>query len=176
NKPAKRMILYANHQSVAGRFRDYMGLQMADSSVLRMDRNYQASMQGSFGDTAVLEVRHRTALPETGLPREEVQVRFNPGTDEPYEVVQLHRSLVPVTRERYQQEGALPGWAGKTVAVGDSLFFLVKEQTVFFRYRRISHDATGRLPFTVSDRIAAEMPGKYRPVRTFADYVLTQQF
>ena len=176
NKPSKRMILYANHQSVAERFKQYMGLQVADSSLRHMAGRYTATLLEPAGDTAVLEIRSRAPLSVTNLPKDEVRIRFDPAKDEPYEVAQLKRTLVNVARETYEKALAAPEWAGKTVVTGDSLYFLVKEQTILFRYRKISHDPEGRLPYRVSDRIAAEMPGKYRPVKGFSEYVLTQQF
>jgi hypothetical protein len=174
NKPSKRMILYSNHQPVADRFREYMGLQVADSSIRRMAMRYTASMVALTGDTSVLEIRNRALLPATSLSKDEVRIRFNPVADEPYEVVQLKRTLVNVPRETYEKARVAPEWAGKTVAAGDSLFFLVKEQTVFFRYRKIMHDPEQPLPYRVSDRIVAEVPGKYEPVRGYADYILSQ--
>jgi hypothetical protein len=176
NKPAKRMILYANRQSVADRYRAYMGLRFADSSLHKMAAVYKASTAAIFRDTAVIAMRSRIDLPKTTLPREEVEVRFNANTDEPYEVMEVERNLFPVTKAMYLKAAALPEWSGKTVSAGDSLFFLVKELTTIFRYRNISHDPEGRLPFRVIDRIAAELPGKYRPAKGFTDYVLTQQF
>src|SRR5579863_2756823 len=168
NNPSKRMILYANHQAVADRFRQYMGLQVGDSSIRRMGRSYTASMAASTGDTALLEVKSRGLVSHTTLPKEEIRMRFHSNTDEPYEVEELQRSLVPVTRETYAKAGAEPGWAGKTVTAGDSLFFLVKEQTTLFSYRKISHDLQEKVPARVCDRIVAYRPGKYGPVVAFA--------
>ena len=176
NKTTKRMILYANRQSVADQYRAYMGLRLADSSLRKMAGVYQASAPVIFRDTAVIGMRSRADLPGTILPREEIQVRFNLNTDQPYDVMELRRSLVPVSQEMYVKAAALPEWSGKTIASGDSLFFLVKEQTTTFRYEHISHDPEVKLPFRMSDRIAAKLPGKYGPATGFTDYVLTQEF
>jgi hypothetical protein len=176
NKVTKRMILYPNHQSVAARFRQYLGFRFADSSVRRVAGAYRASTPALFRDTATIEVISRIRLPHTELPVEEVLVKFNSKTDEPYEVMEIKRSLVPVSKAIYEKSATLPEWTGKVFNARDSLYFAVKEQAILFRYRNISHDPAGKLPFRVSDRIAAEVPGKYRPVGEFADYVLTQQF
>lgn len=176
NTTTRRMVLYTHHQSVKGRLQDYLGMQLADSTVTFLAGKYRCFSFKGPGDTSVIEMRSRVLLAQTTFPREEVKLSFDAKTDQPFAVRQLKRSLVMVSKEVYHSVAGLPEWEGKALSTRDSLFFLVKEQVMVFHFQQISHDPGGNLPVRVSDRIAAELPGRYRPVTGYAGYVLNQQF
>ena len=178
NKPGKRMIVYANRQSVASRLQQYLGMGMKDSSLAKIAGRYVTGMEpGGSADTGVLILRSRTNVYLTSLPAEEIRVQYHPGTFRPYEVRSLTRSLVKIDATVYPTYAAQPEWAGKLVIDSrDSAYSLVKEQTTAFRYRKITHDKSPVLPVQVSDRIVAGTNGRYRPVQPYEDYSLTEQF
>jgi hypothetical protein len=156
--------------------RAYLGVQLGDSSLAFMCARYRAALSAAGGDTAIIEISSRAFLPQSTLPREELRLCYNGKTNEPIEIVESKRTLVMVPGDVYKSVAQLPEWSSRAISVKDSVFFLVKEQTISFRYRNISHNPGGRLPAVVSDRIVAESSGRYRPVSGFAGYVVDRQF
>ena len=176
NKATKRMILMANHQSIAARLKETMGMQMQDSSVDLLAARYTATEPPPVKDTAAIELKSRALLYHTQLPREEITIRYHAATKQPAEVITTKRSLLSVSDSVYREVSGRAEWAGKTVSVHDSSFYLLKEQVVVFRYRKITHEQTDGLPVRISDRLIAEGRGNYRPVGSYADFVLSRQF
>lgn len=176
NHRTKRMILYPNHESVTSRLQHYLGQQMVDSSVTQLADKYRLGKNNKETDTAIIGLNSRLRLFHSTLAKQEIQVKYDPTTQQPYEVSELERSLVPVDDSIYRAVVNLEEWAGKTVSVGDSSFYLVREQTRLFRFRSIIHIPDSDPPVHMSDRIVATLPGKYQPVKTYAEYRLTQQF
>jgi hypothetical protein len=90
-------------------------------------------------------------------------------------LVQEKRRLVPVSVAVYRDLATQQANADRLLAIGDSSFFVIKEQKTVYRYLDISHREDDRLPVRVSDRIVADVPGKYRPVTAYAGFILTRQ-
>ena len=177
NKPGKRMIVYANRQSIASRLQQYLGMGVRDSSLAKMAGRYVVEAAPTGSDTGLLKMSSRASVYLTSLPAEEIGVKYQPGTFKPYEVTNLKRSLVRIDASVYQAYAAQPEWSGKLVVDSrDSACYLVKEQTTVFRYRKIAHEKTPGLPVQVSDRIVAGINGRYRPIKPYEDYSLTEQF
>src|SRR5258706_1046434 len=121
NNKLKRMILYANHQTVTNRFRQYMGYQSTDSSSRQMAAKYTASSLSPVGkDTAAIEVKSRVFLAYTSSPKETILVRYNALTYQPYSVVQTDLSLVAVSKAAYEELARQPEWQEKCLALPDS--------------------------------------------------------
>jgi hypothetical protein len=177
NNKLKRMILYANHQTVANRFQQYMGYQSTDSSSRQMAAKYTASSLSPAGkDTAAIEVKSRIFLAHTSLPKETILVSYNTLTYQLHSVLQTNRSLVAVSKDDYEGLVRQPEWQGKCLAMPDGSFFIIKEQVSAFLYSTISYKPDIGLPVRISDLIVAEEPGKYLPVKAYSDFVLTQNF
>jgi hypothetical protein len=176
NKATKRMIVAANSQTVAARLRQMLSMQGKDSTVLQLAGGFLAVESVRSRDTAIIDLKSRTMLLHSVLPREEIKVWYYSRTTKPIKVVTVKRSLLPVSNSVFKEASARAEWVDKTVAVGDSSFFLIKEQQTVFSYRRVMHEASDGLPVRVSDRLVAEGPGKYRPAGSYADYVLSKQF
>ena len=176
NKAIKRMILYANHQSVAERIRAYAGFQSKDSSLLHMAGQYTAAQLPPSGDTSMIEMKTRALLPGTSLPKETVLVAYDPATHRPYSVRQTRLSLMPVSKDVYLSKADLPEWKGKCGMLPDSSFFIIKMRMSDFLYKGLSHLPGSTLPVKVSDCIITDTRGKYRPAAGYSDFVLTQNF
>lgn len=176
SKPARRMILYAHRQSVANQLSQYLGLGLQDSSLARIAGKFMLVSTASAGDTASLELVSRASLYANLPAAEEITVKYDPVTSNPYQVTNTRRKLVMVEQSLYKDYNDRPEWAGKTLSIGDSSFFLVKEAASVYSYRKITHDEQADLPVRIGDRIVADDQGRYRPVKSYADYLLTQQF
>jgi hypothetical protein len=176
SKPARRMILYAHRQSVANQLSQYLGFGLQDSSLARIAGKFTLVSTASAGDTASIELVSRASL-YANLPAvEEITVKYDPVTARPYQVTDTRRKLVMVEKSLYKDYNDRPEWAGKTLSIGDSSFFLIKEVASVYSYRKITHDEHADLPVRIGDRIVADDQGRYRPVKSYADYLLTQQF
>jgi hypothetical protein len=175
NPKTKRMQLYPNRQTVTARLQQYLGRQLQDSSVTQLAAKYHATTGQLRKDTAVVQMNSRLCLPHTTLPLQELDVSYDPATQRPYAVSQLDRSLLPVSDSVYRSAEDKPQWAGRTLAVHDSTFFLIREKTRVFYFRTIDHRPETDPPVRVADRITADLTGVYRPVKDFAAFRLTQQ-
>jgi hypothetical protein len=176
NKKTRRMAVFANHQTVEAQLRHYLGKPLGDSSALNMMVRYRVLSERQDGDTGTIELGTRDWLYQTGLSRETVRVMYNRLSNQPYEVVELKRSLLPVSDSLYKSMAGRPGWVGKTVSVHDSSFYLVKEVVSTFRFLKLLHESGAEPPAQIGDRIVADIPGRYRPVKAYADYVLTRPY
>jgi hypothetical protein len=176
SKPARRMILYAHRQSVANQLSQNLGFGLQDSSLAKIAGKFLLVSSASAGDTALLELVSRASVYPKLPVVEEITVKYDPVTTRPYQVTDTRRKLVIVEKSLYKAYSDKPEWAGKTLAIGDSSFFLVKEVSSVYSYRKITHDQQADLPVQIGDRIVADDQGRYRPVKSYADYLLTQQF
>jgi hypothetical protein len=176
SRPARRMILYAHRESVANQLSQYMGLGLQDSSLAKVAGKFTLVSSVSAGDTASLDLVSRVSL-YSNLPAvEEITVNYDPVTARPYQVTDTRRKLVMVEKSLYKAYSDRPEWTGKTLSIGDSSFFLVKEVASVYSYSKITHDQKADLPVLIGDRVVADDQGRYRPVKSYADYLLTQQF
>jgi hypothetical protein len=174
NPKTKRMLLYPNHQSVAARLQS-LGRQLQDSSIPQLAEKYLVKKVKRSRDTASIELESRRLLGQTDVPIAQLKVSYDPATQRPYAVTQVERSLLPVSDSIYKSAAGTPEWAGKTLSIKDSSFFLIREQSKTFYFRRIDHRKTTNPPVRISDRIARDLTGVYRPVKDYAAFRLIQQ-
>lgn len=171
----KRMMVYPNHRSVSDQLKKYLGIQFKDSSLLQIAAKYTASLSMEK-DTAWVEIRSRRMVYHTSLPGESIRVRYNPADSIPIGIVQLKRSLMPISQSTYEGMSGRADYEGKLIAGPDNRFFVIKEQVSTFSYVEIAHRPGVKLPAAISDRIVADAQGKYTPVKAYHDFLLTQNF
>jgi hypothetical protein len=176
NERTRRMLLYANHEPVATRLQHYLGGQLSDSTLAQWAGKYAAGKETKVGDTTVIPVESRATLSHTTLAKVQIRLAFDAVTRRPYTVSQVERSLAPVSDSLYRVLTARPEWAGKTVSVGDSSFYLVREKVRVFRFRAITHLPEPEPPVKISDRVVADVSGGYQPAKAYAVYKLTKLF
>jgi len=174
NPKTRRMLLYPNHQSVAARLQ-LLGRQMQDSSVPQLADRYLVKPMKKLRDTGVISLESRASVEFTSVPIAQLQVSYEPVTERPYAITMVERRLVPVTDSIYRRFLGRPEWIGKTVSVNDSSFFLIREETRVIHFRKIEHKPVTDPPVRISDRIAADLTGVYRPVSGFASFRLIKQ-
>ncbi|HEV2481620.1 MAG TPA: hypothetical protein VGS79_18245 [Puia sp.] len=174
NPKTKRMLLYPNHQSVAARLQ-FLGRQLRDSSVPQLAAKYLVKKEKKLRDTSIIVLESRADLPYTSVPAGQMEVSYESVTQRPYTVTMVERRLIPVSDSIYKSVAGRPEWIGKTVSVKDSSFFLIREQTRVVCFRKIGHQQATDPPVRISDRIALDLTGVYRPVKDFAAFRLIQQ-
>jgi len=174
NPKTKRMLLYPNRQSVAARLQS-LGRQLQDSSVPELADKYLVKPLKKLQDTGVIALESRAFVEHTSVPVAQLQVSYEPVTERPYAITMVERRLVPVTDSIYKRCLGKPEWVGKTVTVKDSSFFLIREETRVIHFRKIEHKPVTDPPVRISDRIAADLTGVYRPVKDYAAFRLIKQ-
>lgn len=174
NPKTKRMLLYPNHQSVAARLQA-LGRQLQDSTLPQLAKKYQVRPETTLGDTAIISLESRVQLPYTSAPAAQLQVTYDATTERPYTVTMVERRLIPVSDSVYKSAAGKSEWIGKTIDVKDSSFFLVREETRVIHFQKIDHRPASDPPVRISDRIARDLTGVYRPVKDFAAFRLIQQ-
>jgi hypothetical protein len=174
SKKLHRMIVYTHHSGIADQLQHYLGLQLEDSSLLRIAGRYTALARSSDKDMSAIEVNSRGVLYNTSIPKETITVRYSSPGWQPSEVVQVRRSLVPVSKAVYDELSAGTGDKSRLLLLPDSSYCVVKEQVSSFEYGAISHAAGVVLPARVSDRIVMDAAGSFHPVKAYDDFLVTQ--
>jgi hypothetical protein len=169
-----RMIVYTHHSGIADQLQHYLGLQLEDSSMLRIAGRYTALARPTDKDMSTIEVNSRSVLYNTSFPKETITVSYKTMGWQPSRVVQVRRSLVPVSREIFDGLSAGTGDKSRLLVLPDSSYCVVKEQVSSFEYGAISHAAGVALPIRIGDRIVLDAAGSYRPVKAYDDFLVTQ--
>lgn len=171
----RRMIIYRHRQPVTEQLQQYLGWQLQDSSVLRAVALYTFVQLPADKDTACMTMTSRRYVPHTGLPAEVMRIKYSTQGLNPFELIQEQRRLIPVSATVYQGLAAQRGNEDRLLVIGDSSWYIIREQTTVYRYQHITHREEDRLPVRISDRIVADAPGRYRPVAAYAGFTLTRQ-
>jgi hypothetical protein len=169
----KRMVLYANQHTIADQLKRYLGFQQLDSSVLALAQKFTVSVVSGKNDTAGIELKSRNRLAYTTLPKASIRIQYNRLTAQPIAVVQTIYNLMPLTADLYDRLRAAPEYKDKLLSLPDSSYCLIRDKVATFTYEQLAHTPGKRLPVMISDRIVAEAPGRYAPVKAFGDYLLT---
>ena len=94
-------------------------------------------------------------------------------TKQPVQVITTKRTLLPLTEDDHKALSENAAYAGKLLKLADQGYFLVREQTGTFVFRKIEHDAGRPVPATIADRIVRNDQGEYRPVKAYEAYAIT---
>jgi hypothetical protein len=176
SKKQKKMLLYRHHRSVADQLLAYMGWQIKDSSLVRLAGRYKVRSVPYGKDTTAIEISAKGVLKLTTLPKEELLVRYNPASFEPYEVRQVKRTLMRITEAAYRQLAAEPEDDKHRLVHADSSYYIVREQSSVYRYDRIAHQRDAALPVTIADRIRKGVTGEYQPVGGYEGFAVSREF
>src|SRR6266536_1252799 len=135
---AKRMVLYPNNTPVSAQLNKYMGIQLQDSSLQKIANKYTASLissgEGEQG-SHIIEVQSKNKIVNTSLSKEAIQVKYDTGTKQPMEVVQVFRTLIPLDSSEYKTLLLKSEYAEKLVATDKNEFFLINKHTTRFVYK-----------------------------------------
>ncbi|MFI5129706.1 MAG: hypothetical protein ACHQFX_06935 [Chitinophagales bacterium] len=169
------MMLYPNKRNLRAQLSSFMGLQMADSSVLKMAAAYtSAVLPAQNADKGIIELKNRSPLPGTDIVKEIITLTYNIKAKNPEQVVYIRRTLMPIDKSEWD---SLPGHEEanvKLVKIKES-YFIVNERKAVFDYKEISHNAEIKLPVSITDRITRNQLGEFVPAKGFQDYHLSME-
>jgi len=171
----KRMLLYQNDKRGAEQMVSFIGLQIKDSTLESIGKKFICISHSTDTDTAVIELQSRGKIHQSELPKESIVIRYSRVSKNPYEVVQIQRSLIKISEEQYKSLNTLGIYGGKLLQAEGS-FFVIKEDGSRFLYQSIAHNADMQIPVSVFAKIKKDETGNYVPVKQFEDYVLTINF
>ena len=167
----QKMILYADAQPVIARMKMMMGVNLPDSSILELAKKYR-TQAFSFNDTAVIQLISRSLLYSSLMPKETIEVLYNPKTKTPFRVITTRRSLIPLEKNDYTTLKDQSPDEKRLLTIGDSLYYLVKEQSAIFVYKKIEHPKNMILPATIAKRVGRDSQGEFVPVREYEGYTV----
>jgi hypothetical protein len=162
----RMMMLADNAEDIRSRMNNYLGMQLADSSVQKMADEYSAVYLPATGEEKIIELTNKAHLPGTDIVKEIISVRYNAKTKDPLQVVYLRRTLVPVSDEYIasRQTGT-----SDLIKIKDN-YFMMNERTGTFKYTSIDHSEHIKLPVRLADRIRKNEDGKIIPANGFENY------
>lgn len=167
----KRMTIYSNPQPFAAQMQQLVNLQMTDSSALGLSRKFKAFPRQINNDTVNIELHSRNVMYGTLLSRETIILSFSAKRKEPYSVVTVKRTLIPLSKEDHDNLSKDAAARDKLLTVREGEYFLVKEQQSLFMFNSIKHEEL-KVPVTVSDRVVKNSKGEYEPARGYEGYQL----
>jgi hypothetical protein len=172
----QQMILYLNAGQVVSQMKALMGMQVPDSSIANFSKGYTCIVSAKEKEMSLAKVNSRGLLFSTSLPKETIEIEYMSKTKTPLKVTMVKRSLIPISDTDTTAFIAQFGNAGSLIATKDKGYFLIKEQTSTFIYKKIEHDGKIQLPVTMSDRIVRNNSGEYVPTKGFETYRIDQNF
>jgi len=166
----QRMIVYSQARPMLRQMQAIVGMQWTDSSLQQMANRFTAN--ASAASSAIL-LTGRDLLYGTSLPKESIELQYDPQTQEPVKVITIKRTLLPVSEEdaKILREQGVD--AARLLAIEGKGQFFIKEQTGTFIYKKILHTAGMTLPATIADRIVKNEQGRFTPVKAYENYVIT---
>lgn len=176
---ARRMILYPNNTSVATQFTHYMGIQLQDSSLQKIAKKYSVSLitpgEGEK-ESQIIELQSRNKIVNTTLPKETIEVKYNPDTKQILEVQQVFRRLIPLDSAEYNILLPQPEYADKLIAAEEHVFFLINKHTTDFIYKTMESGDNIILPLQLSSCITKNSIGQYATAKGYEGFTLTKNF
>jgi hypothetical protein len=166
------MMLFENTINIQQRFSNYMGFQMADSSVLKMAKEYSAVFLPGSEGRGIIELKNRSPLPGTDMIKEIITVTYNEKTKDPQKVVHLRRSIIPIEKEDWESFAGKETVKDKLLIINDH-YFLLNERNTVYDYKNISHSSDMKLPVTVGERVVRNTKGELVPAKGYEEYHLT---
>jgi hypothetical protein len=169
----RQMILYSDAASVISRMKNMAGIAAEDSSLLRFAQKYTASGSGLPGESAVIRLQSRDLVYGSALPKETLEMQYDPVSKFPRQVVTIKRSLLPLDSLQYAALSGRPELPGQLLAPEAGRYFLIREKRQAFVYTVIEPNTQKKLPVLITDRIIRTAEGEYKPVQSYETYRLT---
>lgn len=123
-------------------------------------------------DTVVIVLQSRARVYGSSLAKEAVEMRYNPSTKFPQQVLTTTRELFPLDSLQYTALTGRPELSGKLLAPGEGRYFVIKEKQQVFIYTTIEQNTERKIPVLIADRIIRTAEGEYKPVKQYETYRL----
>lgn len=164
----KQMILYTNAAVIVKRMKNMMNVGVQDSSIQRLAAKYTASGRHLSKGSSAITLRSRAVIYGTNQPKETIELQYHADKKIPQRVTSTGRSLLRLDSLQYDQLKNKQVYAEKLISQ-EGNYFLVKEQSVIYTYKKIEHYAGVKIPALISDRVMRNESGDYLPVKQFED-------
>ncbi len=166
----QQMIVYPDAAPIVNRMRQQLGMNLPDSSVVRLGEKYESELDPT---KPLIRLTHRQVITGTDMPKETIELYYDPVKRFPRRVITVQRALIPLNEEQLTQ-----------VKMNDSLTpfllliegrtFLVRERTSEYRYRKIERPSESVLPVRIEDRVQRSATGQYVPAASYSHYLVSQ--
>jgi hypothetical protein len=176
NDRLQHMILYNDAKSVISQFKRLIGMDLPDSALISFSKNFTGMIKLADNNTSIVEVNSRALITNTSLSRQTIAIEFLTKTKMPLKVTMVNRSLLPLPNADTSSFIAQFGRPETLIATKDQGYYLLKEQTSTFIYKKIEHEGKIELPVVLSDRIIKRGENEYAPVKAYEAYMLDQNF
>jgi hypothetical protein len=178
NNGPKRIIVLPNKQSVEARIKDYMGIQLADSSLEKAARKYTAAILPTENGIAAIELTSRELAYGSTMPKEQILIRYNASTQKPLALIQSREKLVKIDSAQYAVFTQNPQYKNKLLAPqkqGRQYYFLLKSQALTYTYKKMESGNSIQQPVHISDRIQKNSNGDYAPAKGYEAFIVKKQ-
>ena len=168
----QRIIINTETRSLADQTNAFTGSLFKDSSILVLAKKYMPAAK-TINGSSVIELNSRDFLYGSSLPKETIQMTYDPKTKQPMEVSSVKRMLVPLSEEDYKKLSIDTEPGKMLLAIENKGYFLIKEQATSFIYKAVKHEANMKIPVAISDRIIKNKKGEFEPVKAYENYEIT---
>jgi len=150
----------------------FSGSLLKKSSIVELSKKYRGEIK-TTKDVSTIELNSRGLVYGTSVPKETMEMQYDPETKKPERIALVRRMLIPLTAEDYKGLKSHPDVDKFLIDIDSKGYFLVKEQTTSFVYKSIVQDTKITIPVSVSDRIVKNNNGQFEPVKAYRDYEIT---
>lgn len=168
----RQMILYRDAAPMISRMKQMIGIPIKDSSLIDWAQKYTAAASTLSGQTALITLQSRKQVYGSNLAEEMIEMRYDPKTLFPQQVLTIKRLLFPLDSLQYAELAGRPELAGKLLSPEAGRYFVIKERRQDFVYTTVEPDTQRKLPVLVTDRIV-QAEGEYKPVKNYEAYRLS---
>lgn len=175
NTDIKKILVYPNTVNTASQLSNYIGIQEKDSTLEAITKKYDCKQSLTPGGEGLIELSSKANISFTNVAKESLTIRYNPQTEQPYEVVQVSRNTVRVTPEFYNAALTRSTFKGSLFEL-EGAYYVVKEKVSTFIYKSIEHKREGLMQVLVKDRVMKDKEGNYLPAKGYETFQLEKMF
>jgi hypothetical protein len=162
----KQMLLSVNNNDMGAQLNKMMQMPGNDSSISILAKKYTITQKVVDKTTSLLHITSKQKINSSDLPVEEITAYYTPQNMNPQKIETIKRGLV--NKEKATDKTIV----ATTVSIPQKGDYLVKEETTFFVYKTITHNANEAMPVLLSDRIEKDGASGYVPVKAYEGYKL----
>lgn len=176
NNPAKQILVYSNDKQKKREMEKSLSMMPSDSTLETLSKKYVSEIVDTGENIKKIKLKTKELV--NGNPKENVSIIYNSFFYEPIEIKQTKIYLVPADSSVYVNLANDKPNDAKLISTSTKqgkIFFLVKELTTTYNFRKISHHGL-HPPVKEQDRITKTEDGNYVPAKGYEEYLLTKEF
>jgi hypothetical protein len=168
----QRIIISTNAKPLRDQLKAFSGSLLSDSSLVALSKNFKGKMMAGRGGY-IVQLNSFTTVHENSLPKQTVEIMYDSRTKRPLRTTITKRTLIPLDEESFQSLKSQSGFEKFLFSVNDKQYFLIKEMSTSFIYKKATQDPTLSLPVNLSDRIIRNNRGEFEPAKAYENYEIT---